>query len=101
MTIQRREWRSRNRPNKSDKPLTTSASYEYFSLFDRDQFQHTSHNEKCDMLRLISLDIWAAIALAIVVAVFDPIPTIFVGLYLALFGYVVVGAFGGLASTAN
>jgi hypothetical protein len=53
------------------------------------------------MLRLISLDIWAAIALAIVVAVFDPIPTIFVGLYLALFGYVVVGAFGGLASTAN
>lgn len=53
------------------------------------------------MFRLIPLDVWAATVLAIaiaLVAVSDPIPTIFVGVCLALVAYVVVEAFGGKLS---
>ena len=50
------------------------------------------------MLRLIPLDVWAATALAVavtLVAIFDPIPAIFVGVSLGVLAYVVVEAFGG------
>ena len=53
------------------------------------------------MFRLIALDVWTATVLAIaiaLVAVFDPIPTIFVGVCLALVAYVVLEAFSGEVS---
>jgi hypothetical protein len=50
------------------------------------------------VLRLIPLDVWAATALAIAIALVDPISTIFVGACLALFAYVVFEAFGGKLS---
>lgn len=50
------------------------------------------------MLRSIPLDVWAAAALAVAIAlaaIFDPIPAIFVAACLAAFAYVAVEAFGG------
>jgi len=49
------------------------------------------------MLRLIPLDVWAATALAVaiaLIAIFDPIPAIFVSVSLGVLAYVVVEAFG-------
>ena len=50
------------------------------------------------VLKLVPLDVWAATALAIAIALVDPISTIFVAAGLALFAYVVFEAFGGKLS---
>ncbi len=50
------------------------------------------------MIRVIPLDVWAAVALAVAVLlawVFDPIPAIFAGVFLGVCAYVAVQAFGG------
>ncbi|MGC2334694.1 MAG: hypothetical protein WA625_02735 [Pseudolabrys sp.] len=53
------------------------------------------------MFRLVPSDVWAAVALAVAIALvasFDPITAIFVGACFALFVYVVVETFGGKLS---
>ena len=53
------------------------------------------------MLRQIPLDVWAAAALAAAiapVAIFDPIPAMFVGVSLGVIAYMVAETFGGKPS---
>ena len=50
------------------------------------------------MIKFLPWDIWAAAGLAITVglaAIFDPVPTVFIVIYLALCAYVVVETFSG------